>query len=66
MRLVVEGNSYCLRQTTKGCDSVFFESLGANYSEVCGMIMAKQYGHINAFADAPGAATVDDAYAELS
>ena len=28
------------------------------------MIMAKQYSHINAFGDAPSAATVDDAYAE--
>ena len=64
MRLVVGGNSYCLRQTANGCDSVFFDVLGRNYSEVCGMIVAKQYGHINAFADAPSAATVDDTYAE--
>ena len=64
MRLVVGGNSYCLRQTTKGCDSMFFATFGGNYSEVCGMIMAKQYGHINAFWNAPSNATADDTYAE--
>ena len=64
MRLVVGGNSYCLQQTANGCDSVFFDVLGTNYSEICGMIMAKQYSHINAFGNAPSGATVDDAYAE--
>ena len=63
MRLVVGGNSYCVRQAVERCDSVFIKSLGSNYSEVCGMIMAKQYGHPNAFWDAPRDSP-DDGYAE--
>ena len=63
VRRVVGGNSYCMRHAS-GCDSVFFDALGVHYSEVCGMIVAKQYGHINAFGFAPNPATVENAYAE--
>ena len=67
MRLVVNGSSYCMRHAS-GCDSVFFDVLGTNYSEICGRIVAKQYGNMNAFSSALGHAspsdTVDDAYAE--
>ena len=59
MRLVVDGSSYCMRHAS-GCDSVFFDVLGTNYSEICGRIVAKQYGNMNAFSSF----TVAGAYAE--
>ena len=63
IRLVVDGKSYCIHHAS-GCDSVFFNVLGMNYSEICGRIVAKQYGNMNAFGDASTTATVDNAYAE--
>ena len=64
MRQSLLNKCYCLRETRSGCDSVFFQAPGTNYSEICGMVMAWQYGSANGFGDAPSAATVDDAYAE--
>ena len=39
---------YC-RRASSGCTSVYFDSLSQQYTEVCGMVEAYQYGHMDAF-----------------
>ena len=49
LRMFVEdGRKYC-RRAYSGCTSVYFDSLHQQYSEVCGMVVAYQYGHTDAF-----------------
>ena len=49
LRMFVEdGRKYC-RRASSGCTSVYFDSLHQQYSEVCGMVVAYQYGNIDAF-----------------
>ena len=63
IRLVVDGNSYYIRHAN-GCDSVFFNVLRMNYSEIWGRIVAKQYGNMNAFSRDHTVGTIDGAYAK--
>ena len=49
LRMFVEdGRKYC-RRASSGCTSVYFDSLHQQYTEVCGMVVAYQYGHTDAF-----------------
>ena len=43
-----DGKKYCRRRFT-GCTSVYFSSHNQQYTEVCGMVEAYQYGHMDAF-----------------
>ena len=45
----VNNRKYC-RRSSSGCTSVSFDSLTQQYTEVCGMVNAYQYGHMDAFA----------------
>ena len=47
-RFAVNERRYC-RRTAAGCTSVYFSPLGKNYSAVCGMVEAYQYGSMDAF-----------------
>ena len=40
---------YCRRSVEGGCSSVYFDSLGKEIKEVCGMIEAYQYASLDAF-----------------
>ena len=40
---------YCRRSVERGCSSVYFDTLGKEIREVCGMIEAYQYGSPDAF-----------------
>ena len=53
---VEDGRKYC-RRASLGCTSVYFDSLHQQYSEVCGMVEAYQYGHTDAFA--PSSTSID-------
>ena len=53
---VEDGRKYC-RRTSSGCTSVYFDSLHQQYSEVCGMVEAYQYGHMDAFS--PSGTTIN-------
>ena len=43
-----DGRKYC-RRASSGCTSVYFDSRNQQYSEVCGMVVAYQYGTTDAF-----------------
>ena len=43
-----DGKKYCRRRFT-GCTSVYFSSHNQQYTEVCGMVEAYQYGSMDAF-----------------
>ena len=45
---IVNNRKYC-RRSSSGCTSVYFDSLNQQYTEVCGMVNAYQYGHMDAF-----------------
>ena len=47
----------------RGCTSVHFKGLGKNYTAVCGMVGAYQYGSIEGFAHSSASKTPDDLYA---
>ena len=50
---------YCSRNVRSGCTSVYFNSYGHNYTEVCGMIEAYQYGAPNGFYYSKASSTPD-------
>ena len=50
---------YCSRNVQGGCTSVYFNSYGHNYTEVCGMIEAYQYGAPNGFYRSRASSTPD-------
>ena len=45
---IKDQKKYCTRVST-GCTSVFFDSLNQQYTEICGMVEAYQYGNLDAF-----------------
>ena len=45
---VEDGRKYC-RRASSGCTSVYFDSRNHKYTEVCGMVVAYQYGHTDGF-----------------
>ena len=45
---VKDKKKYC-RRLSPGCTSVLFDSLTQQYTEVCGMVEAYQFGHMDAF-----------------
>ena len=47
--LTYNGKQYCRRSVDGGCSSVYFDSLGNEIKEVCGMIEAYQYASTDAF-----------------
>ena len=51
---------YCGRNVRRGCTSVYFNSYGHNYTEVCGMVEAYQYGEKHAFFYSTASSTPDD------
>ena len=51
---------YCRRNVERGCTSVYFNSYRHNYTEVCGMIEAYQYGARHAFYHSTASSTPDD------
>ena len=53
------GKWYCRRNVSGGCTSVYFNSYGHNYTEVCGMIEAYQYGALSAFFHSKASSTPD-------
>ena len=60
LRMIVDdGRKYC-RRASSGCTSVYFDSLHQQYSEVCGMVEAYQYGHIDAFS--PSGRTINSVH----
>ena len=48
-RFQANGKWYCSRNVRRGCTSVYFNSYGHNYTEVCGMVEAYQLGSTKAF-----------------
>ena len=49
LRMFIEDQKkYCTRVSSE-CTSVYFDSLNQQYTEVCGMVNAYQYGHMDAF-----------------
>ena len=44
----VNNKKYC-RRPSSGCTSVYFDSLSQQYTEVCGMVEAYQFGDTDAF-----------------
>ena len=52
---------YCRRSVDGGCSSVYFDSLGKEIKEVCGMIEAYQYASPDAF-QASSSYTIDGLY----
>ena len=52
---------YCRRSVDVGCSSVYFDSLGKEIREVCGMIEAYQWNSPDAFA-ASSSQTIDGPY----
>ena len=49
LRMFIEDQKkYCTR-VSSGCTSVYFDSLNQQYTEVCGMVEAYQYGSMDAF-----------------
>ena len=60
-RVIFNNRRYCIRQG-EGCSSVQFDTLGKSYLQVCGMVKAYQFGHMNAFSS--GSHSIDHAYAE--
>ena len=53
------GKWYCRRNVQRGCTSVYFNSYGHNYTEVCGMVEAYQYGAPNGFYHSKVSSTPD-------
>ena len=49
-RVDIGNRRYCYCRTSP-CSTVSFDSLGKNYSEVCGYVRAYQYGDLEAFRD---------------
>ena len=62
-RFAVSGSWYC-RRTALPCTSVHFRALGKNYTTVCGMVEAYQYGSMDAFHLSTASKTPDDLYVE--
>ena len=58
-RIQANGKWYCRRNVRRGCTSVYFNSYGHNYTEVCGMVKAYQYGSTDAFAHSRASSTPD-------
>ena len=52
---------YCRRSVDEGCSSVYFDSLGKDVKEVCGMIEAYQWNSPDAFG-ASSSQTIDGPY----
>ena len=52
---------YC-RRNVQGCTSVYFNSYGHKYTEVCGMVEAYQYGSTDAFSGSSASLTINDRY----
>ena len=50
---------YCRRNVQGGCTSVYFNSYGHNYTEVCGMVEAYQYGPPSGFYYSKASSTPD-------
>ena len=48
-RFQANGKWYCRRNVSSGCTSIYFNSYGHNYTEVCGMAEAYQLGGLSAF-----------------
>ena len=61
-RFRANGKWYCSRNVQRGCASVYFNSYGHKYTEVCGMIEAYQYGRTRAFAGSSASSTINDQY----
>ena len=57
-RLQANGKWYC-RENVYGCTPVYFNSYGHNYTEVCGMVEAYQYGALAAFHSSKASSTPD-------
>ena len=63
LRMFTENNrKYCRRQVSRGCTSVYFDSLSQQYTEVCGMVEGYQYGHLGGFQHSNASKTPDDRY----
>ena len=56
------GTQYCVRNTSRGCSSVYFGSYGQRYGEVCGMIQAYQVGGMDGFYLSKASSTLNDPY----
>ena len=60
LRMFTEDNKkYCTRLFS-GCTSVYFDSLSQQYTEVCGMVEAYQYGSMDAFS--PFSTSIDSVH----
>ena len=59
-RFQANGMWYCRRDVHGDCTSVYFNSYGHHYTEVCGMVEAFQYGPLHAFYYAKVSSTPDD------
>ena len=49
LQMFTENNRKYCRRPSSGCTSVYFDSLSQQYTEVCGMVEAYQYGSMDAF-----------------
>ena len=58
-RFQANGKWYCRRSASGGCTSVHFNSYGHNYTEVCGMVEAYQYGSPSAYYFSKASSTPD-------
>ena len=63
-RFRANGQWYCRRNVRNVCTSVYFNSYGHNYTEVCGMVEAYQYGPLHAFHFTTVSSTPDDEYVQ--
>ena len=63
-RFAVSGSWYCRRTAIRGCTSVHFSALGKNYTAVCGMVEAYQYGSMDGFVQSTASKTPDDLYVD--
>ena len=57
----VNNRKYC-RRSSSGCTSVSFDSLNQQYTEVCGMVNAYQFGNMDAFG--PSSTSINSVHLE--
>ena len=64
LEMFTENNKKYCRKPSSGCTSVYFNSLSQQYTEVCGMVEAYQYGSMDAFVHSTADKTPDDLYVD--
>ena len=62
LQMFLEGGKKYCRRRSSGCTSVYFSSHNQQYTEVCGMVEAYQYGSMDAFS--PSSTSINSLHLE--